>query len=112
MAVLGKPISLPEYTWSSAPGESEHEKAYRELQRVSYEASERGEIVGRIIRFPVADGHATYQIAKVKPLTLRHVDYIDGYSISAAEIRGLRIGDVEQMLDYERRLFAIFGKKV
>jgi hypothetical protein len=56
-------------------------------------------MVGRIIRFPVADGYAIYFVTQLKPLKLRHLAFGDGYQSSAAEIRGFRWQDaVEQVL--------------
>jgi len=67
-----------------------------------------GEVVGAVIQFPVADNYARYQVMSDKPLVLRHLGYMDGYSVDAATIRGLRLSDVQQMVSiaqYRARLF-------
>lgn len=57
-----------------------------------------GTIVGGIIRFPFADGHAIYQVHKAKPLQLAHVPYGDAWQANEITIRGLNAKDVELML--------------
>lgn len=50
----------------------------------------------QVVRFPVADGYALYAVVKERPLTLRHVPFMDGYEADPATIRGLRIADVRR----------------
>lgn len=68
------------------------------------------QVVDGLLRFPVADGHAYYVVASEKPLVLQHVPFGDGYHVSAAEIRGLRLQDVKFQLKAERELEALFSK--
>jgi hypothetical protein len=49
---------------------------------------------GKLISFPVADGYAYYFVVSLSPLVLQHIDYMDGYEISPAYIRGLRKSDI------------------
>ena len=111
MAVLGTPIDLPKFDWNAARGQSEHEKAFDKLQAESDALGQRGEVKGRLIRFQVADGYAFYRIEKLRPLTLAHIDWLDGYQASPILIRGLRVDDVKDMLASGDRIRALFGAK-
>lgn len=74
--------------------------AYRE--RVRQAAKARGEtgkdadLVGEIMAFPVADGHAEYMVWRVRPFTLVHLEIHDDYHIPDAHLRGLRLADARQ----------------
>lgn len=75
----------------------------KELQDKS-DALPEGEIKGAIIGFGVADGSALYLVVKEKPLTLQHIDYLDGYHVHPAMIRGLRKEDILHQLKQRRWL--------
>lgn len=64
-----------------------------------------------IIRFPVADGYAFYQVASEKPLVLRYILWCDNYREHPALIRGLRLADVRDMLRREAWLKETFGAR-
>ena len=65
-----------------------------------------------VISFPVADSFAHYIVVSRKPLTLQHVDYMDGYHVHGALVRGLRLADVDAMVNREKRVREMFaGKK-
>jgi len=55
-----------------------------------------------IISFGVGDGSADYLVVSKKPLKLQHIAHGDNYEVSYATIRGLRLSDVEEMLNWER----------
>lgn len=69
------------------------------------------QIVGGIVRFPVADGYAMYQVTSEKPLTLQHIAYGDCWNITAAHMRGLRKADIQEMLQREKAIRQIFAQK-
>lgn len=69
-----------------------------------------GEIVGGVIRFPVADGYAFYQVASAKPLTLAHIPLGDGHQIPDAHVRGLRAAEVRDLVERERALFSLLAR--
>lgn len=101
MAQYGGEIRLPAFDWSAKRGESEHEKAMNKLWAVS-EALPEGEVKGAVLQFPVADNYAYYVVTKVRPLTVKHVDWLDGYQIPAAHLRGLNKQDVLDQLASRR----------
>lgn len=62
----------------------------------------------RLLSFQKADSYAHYYVVSEKPLVLQHVPYMDAWTISPAEIRGMRLSDVREMLDRKRRLNELF----
>ena len=54
-------------------------------------------------RWCVADGSARYLLAQRKPLTLIHLDIVDGYNIDKITARGLTWKDVKTQIDGHRR---------
>lgn len=89
MAKLGTPYPFPTLNleredWGATI--EEQEKAFAKIPS------------DKIISFSVADGHAHYFVQSLSPLVLRWINYLDGYQIPYAYIRGLRRADVEQMI--------------
>lgn len=68
-----------------------------------------GEYVGAILSFPIADGKALYLVDKVKPLTLTPIQFLDGYQIPAAHIRGLTLDDVRHQVARDKAMAAMFA---
>ena len=83
---------------------------FMELQKKSDELP-RGQVVGGIYSYPVADGHAHYLVIKDKPLTLAHIPYSDAWELPDAHIRGLQRQDVLQHLEHQKKMNKLFGKK-
>ncbi len=79
------------------------------LQEISDNLPE-GEIKGGILSFGVADGSALYLVVKVRPLTLQHIDFLDGYRVHYALIKGLDRADIERQLGSQRRLNELFAE--
>lgn len=67
-----------------------------------------GDLVGEIIRFPVADGYAQYLVWKERPLELVHLALGDAWSIPASHARGIRLADVRQHVEASKAMQAIF----
>lgn len=71
-----------------------------------------GKLTGEIIRFPIADGYAQYMVCELPRTTfLIHLRIHDGWQIPEAHERGLRKQDVKEMVDREKRLAELFGRK-
>lgn len=64
-----------------------------------------------VLSFPFADGHAIYAVVSKSPLKLMHIPFGDAWQIGAPTIRGLRLADVEAMIQREKALRSIFAKK-
>lgn len=54
---------------------------------------------GGILRFPVADSYAVYKVVTWDPLTIAHVDYMDGHHVHAALIRGLTVEEARSLAE-------------
>lgn len=65
----------------------------------------------RIVRFPVADGYALYYVKSLKPLVLQHIPYGDAWQIPYAHIRGLRLADVQQQIEGNKRMRELFSSR-
>lgn len=65
----------------------------------------------RIVRFQVADGYACYYVKSFKPLVLQLIPAGDAYQIPAAHMRGLRLDDIREMIEREKRLRELFSRK-
>ncbi len=77
----------------------------------SLEALEKGEMAGVILSWPRGDGKAMYRIASTNPLVLQHVPYGDSWTIEAPLIRGLRLSDVREMVEGERKWWLMGTQK-
>jgi hypothetical protein len=62
------------------------------------------------VRFPVADGYAFYAVISRKPLTLQFIPYQDAWEIPDAYVRGLRLQDVDNLLNRESVIKGLFSK--
>ncbi len=87
----------------------EYESKMDALQEIS-DNLPAGEIKGGVLSFGVADGAAYYLVVKVRPLTLQHIDYIDGYHVHYALIKGLDRSDIEYELASRRKLDKLFAR--
>lgn len=102
--------SKPPFDWD-ALGKAEDEWLENKLAE-NYQR-QRDDIKGAVVKFQIADGYAWYLVTKLRPLTLQQViGYSFEYSIPEAHIRGLRVKDIEDQLELERRLKLLFRKKV
>lgn len=104
---MAKLTSLPYSEFEQKPGEpfkvylERQHNLLADLEKVS-NSLPPGEIVGAIVRFPVADGYAHYLVKKDKPLTLQHLPYADAYAAHPALIRGLRRQDILDEREYAK----------
>lgn len=69
-----------------------------ELARQTEELPE-GKVVGALLSFQTADSYAYYVVTSANPLTVQHADFIDGWSIPAAHVRGLNKADVLEQIN-------------
>lgn len=88
------------------------EQAY--LDRLAAEAQRLAPgdaLAGKVVRFPYADGHAQYMVWSSKPLALVHLQLGDAWHIPEAHARGLRLSDIQQMVEQDRRWKELFAKR-
>ena len=67
-------------------------------------------MVGRILRWQIADGYAFYRVTSAKPFKIQHLPVGDDWHIMPPTIRGLRLVDAANMVIRELSLNAIFSK--
>ncbi len=72
---------------------AEMDRQMAELKANDAAAVEAGTLVGRYIQENIADGCAYYVIVKAnsRTVTVKHVDYCDGYRIPMIESMGCKI---------------------
>jgi hypothetical protein len=95
MATLTTAVEIP-YNWNHdwKRQDRAYDAAIKAAQR-QFRRKDRGEWVGAIISWSVADGYATYMVAQQNPLVMAHVFYGDGYEVDPIMIRGLELSDIE-----------------
>ena len=110
-------VETKDKVWEQQDGEDfmaylkRTEKELDKLTERSNLVDLKGNLVGVVVKFGVADGYALYEVVKSKPLTLRHIPFGDAYRIPDAHIRGLRKDDIVQMAHADRHLRAMFRKE-
>jgi len=100
---------LPHYVSGDSREEQNRRwKEYTDRLDVLQEISDNlpaGEIKGGILAFGVADGSALYLVVKERPLTLQHIDFLDGYRVHYALIKGLNRANIEyELINANRRI--------
>lgn len=110
MAVLDPtPYPLPPLGPYRSDRFEAHEQAFNELRERS-QALPDGEVVGALLSWPVADGHACYVVTGAEPLTVQHVPFLDAWTVDPILIKGLDADDVRSMLARQRALDALFKR--
>lgn len=104
------PYALPSITSGDYRdfNNSPHVKAMEGLEAIS-KALPEGEYVGALLRWQVADGYAIYRVSSmVGSGTLQWIDWLDGYRVDPALIRGMRKQDIKDKVDAARRFAKAF----
>ncbi len=113
MAVLSNEVAEGNFQWTTEQDFGEFfKKSQADLDgyiHKSHNLSE-GEVVGGVVKFQVADGYAFYKVLGDTPLVLQHIPFGDAYEIPNAYLRGLERGDIEELLERERQLHAMFSR--
>jgi len=93
---------LPPFSYKDGVSfnESAHNKAFDELRRTN-----------KLVSFSVADGQAWYIVKSERPLLLQHVNFLDGYRVHPAMIRGLSLKEIKMRLELERLTNEYFKDK-
>lgn len=71
----------------------------------------KGDLVGEVVRFGVADGYAQYMIWNHRPLELVHLPIGDAWQIPEAHARGLRISELRKQIENAKALAARFAAR-
>lgn len=115
MAKISDKPHSGDWEFTGEPIEEYLERTRNQLSQLQKESRQvdidAGDVVGLILRYPVADGYAWYVVVKDRPLTLQHIPYCDGYRIPDAYIRGLRKQDIIADALRERGIAKLFAAK-
>jgi len=68
-----------------------------------------GKYIGKVIKFPVADGYAKYMVASVRPLELVNIPFDDEYEFQY--IYNLKWKDIRLKIEQEELLNKLFSPK-
>ena len=85
------------------------EEEYRsELKKILLNRK-KGKNVGEIVRFPVADSHAEYMVASMRPLELVHVPLGDAWDFEYAHL--LTAKEINQKIEQQKALKKLFSNQ-
>jgi hypothetical protein len=93
-------IALPEFELTSTMAEEDakDDRFVADLRAWLKDHDYKGQYVGGIIRFPVADGSADYMVMSLRPLKLMHLGWHDAWNADRITMRGLIAQDVKDQL--------------
>jgi hypothetical protein len=111
MKAWGSPVPAPVIDFTQPFEEwQKAEDAYIQANRDWLKANGKTHrLAGQIIRFPVGDGYAQYMV--IDGRSLMHLEVDDKWQIPEAHSRGLRLSDVEQMIERDKKMDELFGRK-
>ncbi len=87
------------------------ERAYVKRMCDLARANCKDPIAGEIVRWGRGDGYAEYIVWNVKPLQLLWLQTGDAWQVEAALLRGLTVTEVRAMVESDRRLNELFGRR-
>lgn len=89
----------------------EAENAY--IETLAAEARQNGDsdLLGEVVKWQRGDGYAMYMVWNIKPLELVHIEIGDGWTVEEPLMRGLRLSDVKEMIEHDRKMAEIFAKR-
>lgn len=99
-------IKIPEFNFDDIQGYQDAEKAcIEELKAWVIKRNPTDKYVGKILKFPAADGYAMYMVAATKPVELIHLPLGDAWQFQYAN--RLTKKDIVEKIDAEEA----FAKK-
>ena len=104
-----KGVEIPKFDWSDIKKYNEDIVQYKaELKAMLIEHVSKGKLVGEVIKFPVADGHAEYMVASMSPLKLVHLPIGDAWDFQYVNL--LTSKEVKEKIEAEKKLAEFFAK--
>lgn len=114
---MAKIFAMPnQKEWQQKSGESldayfeRQDKMMSELETKAAKLP-KGEYVGALLKFGVADGYAVYYVYSLKPLQLCHVPWSDAYRADRLIEKALNVTEVKKRVNAERALAKLFSKR-
>ena len=101
-----KEIKTPAFT---GDWRKEEERYLNEIKALLKTNGFTGKNAGKIINFPMADSHASYMIASMKPLRLIHLETGDAWEFKYAHL--LTAKEVNQKIAQQEAMEKLFSKK-
>lgn len=109
---MAKVYQLPNHEeWEQRENESIDAYFARQdalLEKLRADGEAKPGVLGKIIRTPRADGYAMYMVYNTKPLQLCHIPFGDAWHADPIWLNGLRLKDVEAMIEKARRFAELF----
>lgn len=102
-------IKVPEFNWKDQKQYEKDEKKFIEDLANFLKRRKKGDLIGRVIKFQVADGYAEYMVAGLKPVELVFLPLIDAYQSEFAEL--MTAEKIKEMVERDDRLTKLFSKK-
>lgn len=68
----------------------------------------KGKYVGKVAKFPVADGYALYMVCSESPMELIHLQLGDAWDFQYIESLGIK--EIKENIDSQERLNKLFSK--
>lgn len=99
-------IKVPEFDWNDLPKYNKECEEFNNALAKWLIKRHNGKNVGKIIRFPVADGYAEYMVAAMKPLELVHIPLFDGYAYADVDLMTAK--RVQEKIDSDEALEKLF----
>jgi len=111
MAQLSNKPYPGDWSFNGQEGFKRHEAQLASLEKEAAEVDPSVSLVGALVTFPWADGHAVYRVSKDKPLTLQHVPVFDAWQVPYPQIRGIRRADIVAMIEADRKTRELFKSR-
>lgn len=102
-------IPVPKFDWKNQEKYREDEKKFIENLAAFCKRRKKGDLIGKTIRFQVADGYAEYMVAGLKPVELIHLPLLDAYQSEFADL--MTAEKIKQMVERDEAMAKLFSKK-
>ena len=104
-----KSIQVPTVSFSDINKYRKECDEFIEKLRAFVKSRKKGDYIGEIIRFPVADSHAEYMVASLRPAELIHIPLWDAWDFNYAHLLGAK--EIKEEVDRAKNIAKIFGGK-
>lgn len=102
-------IEVPQFNWKDIQGTKQAEKDYLDhMATVCKVNTLTDPLVGKIAKFPVADGYAMYMVYSTRPLELIHLAVGDAWHYE--HIIRLTLEDIKENIERQEALTKLFTK--
>jgi len=100
-------VPQPAFDYSNFEASQTAEDQWVEELRAFCQRRKKGKNIGKIIRFPVADGYAQYMVASMRPIELLHLPIGDAWQYQHAHL--LTVKEIQKNIEAEEALNEFFN---